>query len=398
MKDLTKYVAIALAMAIGSILAPLSPRGAVGANAAMRVTLGSSAHGGVLYRADWSRGLAGWSLYRGFGVAHGLLTFDGNSDSGAYAPFRLTGITNFAVEATIKVGTPAGTVRASYDIFVRRASARTVTGLFAGYESVAGEKAARSVASLYWQADRQPYYAPGAAFVPGAAFHLYRLEVRGSLYRLLIDGREMVPWTRVTLPNPGEMAGLVFTYLPARVKTFAVFALPAAQVTTTLDTDVLFGHIIRPLDVPFPADSAVFRDNNRYALDNSVNLATVRRTGRIYGYYQGFEDKTTYVEQSVNLHQSPSGAQAAFELFSRRIRHNASQFQGYREVDISAHKIGDESFAFTYQYLNQGLPSYVFKVLFHRGRYYVAITVDSTSSTVPPTAIIYAEMADKLVR
>jgi hypothetical protein len=153
-----------------------------------------------------------------------------------------------------------------------------------------------------------------------------------------------------------------------------------------------------PSAIPFPADGAVFRDNNRYAIDYKIDLATVQRTGRIYGYYQGFQNATTYVEQSVNLHQSPTGARAAFNLFTGRIWHTAAQFQGYHEVDVSAQKIGDESFAFGYQYLYQGSPSYVLKVLFHRGSYYVTITVDSADQTVLEKAIAYARMEDTIVQ
>ena len=222
------------------------------------------------------------------------------------------------------------------------------------------------MASLYWFA-HQPFYAPGSAFQPGGGFHTYRLEVQGNTYRLLIDGREMVPWTLVQLLNPGDLIGLVFTYIPATVKAFTVFALPAAQITTIHDTSVLQTHVLLPSDIPFPADRAVFRDNQRYASDTGVDLATIQRTGRLYGYYQGFQNQTTYVEQSINLHASSAGAQAAFALFSGNVWAGADRLQGFHTVSVSAQKIGDESFAFEYHYLTQGSPSYVLKVLFRRG-------------------------------
>jgi hypothetical protein len=389
-----KRSAILLIVVIMAALAPIRPRHAMTAGATSRVATAATM---VLYQADWANGVDGWKVYPGFTVSHGMLAFDGASDSGTFAPFRLNGLADFAVEATIKLGTSTKPEQAYAELFARRASARTITGLFAGYAANGGEKAATNVASLYWYAF-QPYYAPGAALQPDAGFHTYRLEVHGNMYRFLIDGREMVPWTRVNLLDPGDLVGLVFTYIPATVKTFMVFALPATRISTPLDTSALLGHVIPANDIPFPADRAVFRDNNRYALDNNVDLATVQRTGRVYGYSQGFENQATYVEQSVNLHQSPAGAQAVFDLFAGRIRHDASRFQGYHEVDVSAQKIGDESFAFGYQYLLQGRPSYVLKVLFHRGNYYVGITVDSANQRVPQKAIAYARLADKFVQ
>jgi len=399
MKAMAKRSAILLVAAVMIALASFGPRHATPTAAARSA---ASPLAPVLYQADWTTGVGGWTLYRGFNVSQGMLTFDGMSDSGAFAPFSLKGLTSYAVEATIKVGTSATPEQASYEIFARRASARHVTGLFAGYASIAGEKAATNVAALYWDGSSETYatYVPGAAFRPDAGFHIYRLEVQGSLYRLLIDGQEMVPWTLVTTQNLGDMAGLVFTYIPAEVKTFTVLELPAAPVTTTLDTSALLRHVIPSRDIAFPADNAVIRDNERYALDNNLDLATVRGTGRVLGYYQGFENATTYVEQSVNLHQSAAGARAVFDLFSGRIRHDANQFQGYHEVDLSGQKIGDESFAFGYHYLGYrpGGPSYVLRVLFHRGKYYVGITVDSASQNMPRTAIAYARLADKLIQ
>lgn len=375
-------------------LGSFGPRQATNAAAAAP---SATAHATMLYQADWSGGVGGWTVFPGFAAAHGVLTFDGKSDSGAFAPFTVKGLTNFAIQATIKVGTSATPAQAYYEIFARRASPRSITGMFAGYAANGGEKAATNVASLYWFAD-QPFYAPGAAFQPDAGFHTYRLEALGNVYRLLIDGREMVPWTIVKLQNPGDMVGLVFTYIPAVVKAFSVYALPAVPVATPLDTRAFMRRVLTARDVPFPADRAVFRDNARYAMDTRLDLATVQRTGRLYGYFQGFENRLTYVEQSVNLHQSAAAAQAAFALFTGRVLKGAGQYLGYHVVPLSGQQIGDERFAFGYQYQYQGSPSYVLKVLFHRGSYYVAITVDSADQSVPQTAIGYARRVDTLMQ
>ena len=395
MGAMTKRIILALAVAALVALGSLSPRQATAAGATPPAATAPAA---VLYRADRSAGVGGWTVFPGFAAGQGALTFDGKSDSGAFAPFSVAGLTSFAVEATIKVGVSATPAQAYYELFARRASPRTITGLFAGYAANGGEKAATNVASLYWFTDRQPYYAPGAAYQPDGGFHTYRLEVQGDAYRLLIDGREMVPWTVVTLGTPGDRVGLVFTYIPAVVKSFAVYALHPTPAAAALDTRAFTGHVLTTRDIPFPADRAVFRDNARYALDTKLDLAAVRRTGRLYGYYQGFENRTTYVEQSVNLHQSPAGAQAAFALFAGRVQQSAGQYQGYHAVSLAGGQIGDERFAFEYWYLSQGSPSYVLKVLFRRGSYYVGITVDSADQGTTQTAIAYARRADALLQ
>jgi hypothetical protein len=388
--------ALVLATAILAALAPIGPWYGSRARAAAAPVAPPAR---VLYQADWSTGSNGWTLYPGFRAAHGMLSFDGKTDSGAFAPFTVTGLANFAVEATIKVGASATPARAFYDIFARRASTQSSTGIFAGYAANGGEKAATHVASLYWFGPL-PFSinAPGASFQPDAGFHTYRLETHGNVYRLLIDGRAMVPWTLVKLQTAGNMVGLTFTYVPAAVKSFTVYALPPVPVTTSLDTSALQGHVLAPSDVPFTPDNAVFRDNTRYALDTKLDLATVRRTGRLYGYYQGFQGAATYVEQSVNLHQNPAGAHAAFALFSGNIQKSTGQYLGYRVESVTGEKIGDESFAFGYHYLLQGSPSYVLKVLFHRGNYYVVITVDTADQRVLQTAVAYARRADALVQ
>lgn len=387
MNTITRYILpVATAVLVG--LATLGPR-------QMSMASAAPAPATVLYQADWTTGLDGWSIFPGFNVANGVMTFDGKSDSGAVAPFHTHGLRSFAVEASIQVGTPTQQARPSYDLFVRRPDVHSNSGLYAGYDAVSGEYAATNVADLSWHGARW-YYAPGAAFRLDSSFHTYRIEVQGTAYRLEIDGQVMVPWTNVTLAG-GDMLGLTFTYVPATVKSFTVYSLPAAPVAA-YDTGTLVAHALPQTAIPYRANDAVFRDNARYAADNHLTAATVQGTSRLYGYLQSWQDSQTYIEQSINLHSSLTGAKAAFDLFSGRIQHQAKHPQGYQVIDLSAHPAGDETFAYSYHYLYQGSLSYVVKVLFHRGSYYVGITVDSADPNVAQTAIAYAHMADGFVQ
>lgn len=351
-----------------------------------------------LYQANWSEGLGDWSVYRGFAVANGMLTFDGNGDNGAFAPFHLHGMQSFAVEATIQVGTPTRPAHAAFYLFARRSIVHQTSGIFAGYDALGGEYAARNVADFSWHGDNRWYFTPASPFRPDAGFHTYRIEVQATAYRLLIDGRVMVPWTEVQLPSSADQVGLIFTYIPATVRSFAVYGLPQTPVSTGFDTNVLLAHSLPVGDIPYPANDGVFRDNARYASDNRLLLGTVHGTGRIYGYLQSSQDSRTYIEQSINLHTSPAGAQAAFDLFSSGIRRHAATISQYQVVSTAGMGIGDGSFAYRSEYQVQGAPSYVFKVLFYRGDYYVAVTVDSANPNIPATAMSLAQKADALVQ
>ena len=77
---------ILLATAVLVASAPFFPR--YGAQAVP----GAKASSAILYQADWSTGAGGWTLYSGFTVSQGMLTFDGARDSGAFAPFRPTDV------------------------------------------------------------------------------------------------------------------------------------------------------------------------------------------------------------------------------------------------------------------------------------------------------------------
>ncbi|HVA91996.1 MAG TPA: hypothetical protein VNL71_19390 [Chloroflexota bacterium] len=388
----TRIVA-AMLVALGGTLGALDTRRAPAATAAAA----------PLYQADWAAGLDDWNVYRGFSASQGRLTFDGAGDNGAFAPFMLHGLKDFAVEADIQLGISTKPKQAAFDLFVRRSIVQQRSGLLAGYDAFAGESTATKVADLYWSADRA-YYVPGAALDPTPGFHMYRLEVRANDYRFLMDGQVMVPWTAVTLPNAFDLVGLSFTYISAVVKSFAVVALPAVPAGSALDpttipsTSALLARTLSPRYVMQPSTGVVFRDNARYAIDSKVSLVSVRHSDRLYGVVQTFEDNETYVQESLNIHKSAGGAKVLFDLFSTRLRSDASTQATYHVIDTAAMGIGDESFAFAYQYQYQGSPSYRVTVVFHRGDYYVAIVVDSANKVVSQTAVTLAQQADMLVR
>lgn len=392
-----------LTVALGAgLLTAIGPLGLSHPTSAGAAGLSAASSGTLVYQANSKKTFAKWTLPKltgggGFKVVGKTLTFDGSNDAGAFAPFKTKGLKNFAVQAQIKVGTSSKPASASYDIFVRRAVKNASSGIFAGYDAAGGEQNATNVADLYWHG-AEDEYVPGTGLTPDTAYHTYRVEVRGTMYRFLADGQELVPWTLVKDNSTFNQIGLTFTYIPATVKSFKVFKLSGSAVSTQNDTSLLVTHSLITTDVTVSPFSGVFRDNNLYALDSGFTVSQLQSMGRIYGYLEQFSDAQTYVSESVNLHASSAGAQTIYAAFVKGIQDNSSQARNFKVVDVSTLGIGDEAFAFSYDYDFQGAPSYVTEVLFHRGDYYVAVLVDSADPNISKTSTTIAQTADKEVQ
>jgi hypothetical protein len=140
----------------------------------------------VLYAADWSGGLGGWAGGGDWRVEGGLLTNDGASGSDPsfiLAPAQ-TPLAGYAVEAEIQVLNPESAT-AGAGILVRREQ-DDASGYMGGW---AHDEEGTSVAVISTPG-MLFHSGPELAkpFAPGGGWHAYRLEVRGSAIRLLIDG------------------------------------------------------------------------------------------------------------------------------------------------------------------------------------------------------------------
>jgi hypothetical protein len=178
--------------------------------------------GNVTYAANWSGGLAGWDGGDDWRVAAGMLTNDGSSGSDPsfiLAPAK-TPVEHYAVEAEIQVLNSESSVAAA-GILVRRElddSSGYVGGW--GHDEDGFSVAIISTPGLF--AHSGPEVA--RIFAPGGGWHSYRLELHGSVIRLLIDGGEVLAYS-----NDRYLSG-VTTSLWSRgaqinVRSFRIVAL-----------------------------------------------------------------------------------------------------------------------------------------------------------------------------
>jgi hypothetical protein len=353
----------------------------------------------MVYSATAKAAFAKWKVDQGFKVSGSTLSYDGrgaSGDAGAVAPFTTKGMTSFAVEARMKIGKSSNAAQASYDLFVRRSSKNGRTGIFAGYDAVAGTASAKDVADLFWNGTVDNYV-PGASFTPGTSYRTYRLEVQGTAYRFLIDGQQVVPWTIIKDDKAFTRVGLAFVYVPARIKSFKVFTLPPQTVTTQLDTRPLEARAFPAADIAVAPFVGVFEDDNVYAADYNVSAADLQTMDRLFGYREEYQDSSTLITHMINVHSSAVGAKAAFDYFVSRFKAAQTQVTGFGEDDVSTLGIGDNAYAFHYQYAFQGAASYVTEVIFQRDDYYESVVVDSADQSTSRLAMSLAQTADKLV-
>lgn len=185
------------------------------------------------YAADWSRGPAGWSGTGDWSVAGGMLVSDGSSHderAGMLAPLQLTE-PDVAVEAEIRLedyrdaGRTGG--RASFGVMAR--VERDSNGYGAGhcyslgrYVPVCAGGDQGEHRSVLWNTDRATL--DFADFEPGAAWHTYRIELRGNHLTVLIDGAPVLDAVDNNFLDGGRV-GLWSNRCVVSVRGFRVTAL-----------------------------------------------------------------------------------------------------------------------------------------------------------------------------
>ncbi len=157
--------------------------------------------GSVLYTANWSGGMAGWTGTQDWKTVGGMLVNDGTGgNSLVIAPFQPP-TSDYAVEADFQVlGLPSDR---QVGIVIRREGN-------AGYG--AGVWHNNPPSSIRPTGVMETYLsAPGGAlmtrtFDPGRNWHTYRFEAQGNNLRLLIDGTRWLQATDNRFLSPGEIA------------------------------------------------------------------------------------------------------------------------------------------------------------------------------------------------
>jgi len=196
--------------------------------------------GTVLYSADWSRGLNGWTGSPDWSASGGLLMSDGtshiNGESDTYltimAPYQLGPLANYAVEARIAVvrgedinqydfgigarAGPLGVYRAGVSYPCNAACGDAGSG-FSPLAIIAAGRIDRigDIASNVLAQQK---------FDPGTSVHTYRLEVKGASIALLIDGQPALSATDDRF-SAGGRVGLWSNAVQLTVGDFKVVAL-----------------------------------------------------------------------------------------------------------------------------------------------------------------------------
>jgi hypothetical protein len=200
------FVAIGICLSLGAG-APVS------AVTAEVVTRTGPPIGTTLYTANWSSGLNGWAGDSSWKTLRGALLSDGTGwDANIFAPYDSKAVTDYAVEARIRVIKPD-----RMGIVFRHSASE------AGYVAVVEDSG-----YTWLGAGDDAYYAEkiadGQRFDPGTGWHAYRIEADGNEVRFLIDGAQFA----TAVDNrylSGGVAGLTAHHSQIEVSGFAVLRL-----------------------------------------------------------------------------------------------------------------------------------------------------------------------------
>lgn len=151
--------------------------------------------GTVLYQADWSHGLSGWTQAQGWKVVQGQLESD-SSDSATFSIPYKPAVSDYAVEMRLEiVRLLSQTGASSFDIFAVKAPGKA--GYQAGVSNILGSAPHPMAAHPQAQVFLDPFEYGGRgnglpnAFYPQPGWQTYRVEVRGNEAIFLVDGAQI---------------------------------------------------------------------------------------------------------------------------------------------------------------------------------------------------------------
>ena len=177
----------------------------------------------VLYQETGADNWQGWALSSDWRiVTQGLLISNGGgSTPSAIAPYSVTGLTDFAVEA--KMRTPP-TSSQWWEIGVTACGTSTSNG-WQGYNAGATKDYDSPTAFI----DRTGNGIGNTNFDPGTAWHTYKLEVKGNILSLFIDNAPVVQATDDQYQTCGGQVGFYDggggIGITVQVSSFEVLAL-----------------------------------------------------------------------------------------------------------------------------------------------------------------------------
>ena len=180
--------------------------------------------GTVLYRANWSHGLAGWQGSKAWTTVGGQLVTNSMTTTSIVVPYRPT-VANYAIEARVQIAQMLVNIHNGFIIYandepgkdgyqaqVYQLALRGAGMAPPGYIDIATDKL---IISTFEQHDYQP----------GDAWHTYRIEVVGDQATLFVDGTQnSVSTTQENAISNGPL-GLTSWGFALRVSSFVITAL-----------------------------------------------------------------------------------------------------------------------------------------------------------------------------
>ncbi|MDQ2741100.1 MAG: hypothetical protein M3Z66_02190, partial [Chloroflexota bacterium] len=340
----------------------------------------------------------GWS----WPTAHGMLVWNGHDPSVAVAPFSISHLRRYAVEAEITSLEPRftpgdGTVTAAgFGIVVQEHTTpdswyflNYVQGLLAGFVSSPSAPGFRCIeapqvpctfddAGLVWG----PYGSSAGLtrFHPDRRPHLFRVDVDGTVYRLSIDGVQQGPPVRISGYSRYSRIGLWSLYYRIQVRSFRVIVLPSAEPGRAVDAGSLETKVLTGSD---PVGKLTFNPhfmmNAEYAREYHLSAAAVERSGRLLSRSQGWgrpasvsvplKPKGVFiVADSLTAYRTPGGSR--WGLMNDVQADQATAMSGGGETPIELPQIGEESSGISFAAKDGNGRSLVVDVLrFREGSY-----------------------------
>ncbi len=157
-------------------------------------TVSTLPEGTLLYRANWSRGLAGWQGAQGWKIEQGQLTTQSNDPVVIAIPYTVT-VPNYAIEARVRIVRLLHRDSGYFSIFTK--STPNKDGYQTGVSDLKGAEPRPNGSHPQAQAFIDPMSSmyPGSFkpidYEPHFDWHTYRVEIQGSQVSFLIDGVEV---------------------------------------------------------------------------------------------------------------------------------------------------------------------------------------------------------------
>jgi hypothetical protein len=150
--------------------------------------------GTVLYQADWSHGLTGWTGAHGWKVVQGQLVSDSSGSATFTIPYMLP-VTDYAVEVRVQVVRSVPPYGGNYEIVAPKLPGKD--GYHAGVLDLKapGPRPFGDHPQSHVNLDPYSDAAQGSGipqdYEPGSGWHTYRVEVRGNEASLLDNGTQI---------------------------------------------------------------------------------------------------------------------------------------------------------------------------------------------------------------